>query len=1051
MPTLSELPQTLTTADSDLALIERAGESFGTTVGALREPMQPRLTLASGKLLGRVGVFPGGPEPVNIGTGLKIEGGTLQVDQATLPSSNISSQTVVATGTTRARSLATRFAERINALDIGALANGVANDGPFIQSAMNYATSLSREAEVWLPPGTYRIDASIALLRPRSKVLLRGAGRGRTVLLIDDSVNAINGDSISNAVAGTSSWHPLDDFHMRDLTIRGRADITKTLGAQILRLNGTNITIENCEFMHSRNMGMVVTGGDQVTVRNCRVFRTIADGIAVWDTSNVIIEGNEIIGANDDAISAHTSSTAIAPVRTGLIVANNTITESQGIAVLGAKTASITGNVMRRIMGTGIRVVAPDFPDPQGQSPSFAVRIADNILQDVFQRAEPNARTGVQFYIWLTGGPRNAGGGAAPPGEPAVGTGAVTSLYGTDTGTFYASDSNNPAVAAPAGHWIEITGNHLVRTLPAVSNVSAWGYGAEGLWVGENGDGSGFYNGAVAEARLNTQGILLGPALRNCRIADNTIQTTGPYGILFNANTYVPVTVRDLDYDGLTIEGNRIVDVTVAGIQGPAGGTHRVLLRHNEIDGDPRFASAGRGAGGTWTGAAALSGVLLGGCSGFVVTDNAFRNVATAVRQTGVVQNLVTGNTLHCDPVAVGFSTSNRGIGTVEPAGAWLHVVEGCDPADALFGRLRTAPATSASAQPASGTYVAGHFVANSAPSLSGGQTLLGWLRLTTGAGHVANTDWSAVHGGDGTGGGGGGGAEPKVTVFTSSGTWTRDPASVQVEVEVWGGGGAGGNGGVANSGTSVSGGGGGGGASKRRGLFRAADLAASVAVTVGAGGARGGSNGSPGGAGGMSAFGTLLRAHGGGGGAGGTTATGAGGGGGGGDNNAGTSATGSGGGGSGGVFGASGGGAGASGGSERVGGGGGGGCIAGGAGGAGGYAAEAGGGGGAGGGVSAGGTSQAGGATTLFNTSGTNAGGVAPGGAGTTPGSFAYGTPASMGGAGGAGATAVAGGAGGLGQSPGGGGGGGGAAVTGNAGGLGGTGGAGLVIVYEW
>ena len=83
MPTLSELPQTLTSIDSDLALIERDGTSYATTVAALREPMQPRVTLASGKLLGRVGVFPGGPEPVNVGTGLKIDSGTLMTGHST--------------------------------------------------------------------------------------------------------------------------------------------------------------------------------------------------------------------------------------------------------------------------------------------------------------------------------------------------------------------------------------------------------------------------------------------------------------------------------------------------------------------------------------------------------------------------------------------------------------------------------------------------------------------------------------------------------------------------------------------------------------------------------------------------------------------------------------------------------------------------------------------------------------------------------------------------------------------------------------------------------
>ncbi|MFN0184928.1 MAG: right-handed parallel beta-helix repeat-containing protein, partial [Aquabacterium sp.] len=808
MPTLSELPQTLTTIDTDLALIEREGESYATTVGALREPMQPRLTLASGKLLGRVGVFPGGPEPVNIGAGLKIQDGTLLVDQATLPSTNASNLNVIATGSPRSRSLALRAADRVNALDFNARGDGVTNDVITLQNAIDAAAAKPRGGEVFLPPGTYRLDVSVALLIPRSNVVLRGAGRGRTVLFIDDAINAIGGDGISNAITGTAGWLPLNDFHLRDLTIRGRADVAPSAGAQMLRMSGTNLSVHDCEFMHSRGMGMVILYSDQVSVRGCRVYRTVADGIGVWDSGNVVIAENVIVGANDDAISAHADSFGAAPLRSGVVIANNTISESQGIAALGCKSVVITGNVLRRIMGTGIRVLSPAVVDPQGQTPQFALRITNNIVADVFQRPEPNSRTAVQFYIWIEGGARNAGGGAAAPGEPAPGTGAVTSLYGAGSGTFYASNSTSPTVAAPAGYWNEISGNHLVRTLPAVSAMSDWGYGSQGLWVGDNGDGSGFYNGPVSEAQLNTMGILLNPSFRNCRIAGNTIQTSGPHAILFNTNTYSPVTTRDMDYDGLTIEGNRLVDFGTAAIQGPPNGAHRVLVRHNEIDGDPMFRAATRGTGGTWSSATGLVGLLLSGCSGFVVSDNAFRNVATAVRQVGVVRNIVTGNTLHGDPVAVGFSTSNRGVGTVEPGGAgWLHVVETSDPADALYGRIKSATVVSAASIPTTGTYVAGHFVAATAPVSANRQTILGWARLTTGSGHVAGTDWAAVHGSDGAAL-----SSPKVTVFTASGTWTKDPSAAQVEVEVWGGGGAGGNGAVAAAAIAPSGGGGGGG-----------------------------------------------------------------------------------------------------------------------------------------------------------------------------------------------------------------------------------------------
>ena len=110
MPTLSELPESLTSLDTDQVLIDRDGTTMVTTAAALREPMQKRLTLATGKLLGRVGVFPGGPEPVSLGEGLVLEDGTLSVVPATLQGSNASALTVAATGTTKLRSLAARAA-----------------------------------------------------------------------------------------------------------------------------------------------------------------------------------------------------------------------------------------------------------------------------------------------------------------------------------------------------------------------------------------------------------------------------------------------------------------------------------------------------------------------------------------------------------------------------------------------------------------------------------------------------------------------------------------------------------------------------------------------------------------------------------------------------------------------------------------------------------------------------------------------------------------------------------------------------------------------------
>ena len=93
------------------------------------------------------------------------------------------------------------------------------------------------------------------------------------------------------------------------------------------------------------------------------------------------------------------------------------------------------------------------------------------------------------------------------------------------------------------------------------------------------------------------------------------------------------------------------------------------------------------------------------------------------------------------------------------------------------------------------------------------------------------------------------------VEVFTSSGTWTKPSDGTMAYVELWGGGGGGGRAGNC---------GGGGGGAYRWGFIPLASLAATVSVTVGAGGVgRTGTNG-PGTNGGSSEFAALFAGGGG-------------------------------------------------------------------------------------------------------------------------------------------------------------------------------------------
>jgi len=268
------------------------------------------------------------------------------------------------------------------------------------------------------------------------------------------------------------------------------------------------------------------------------------------------------------------------------------------------------------------------------------------------------------------------------------------------------------------------------------------------------------------------------------------------------------------------------------------------------------------------------------------------------------------------------------------------------------------------------------------------------------------------------------------VQVYDANATWTKPSGATMIEIEVIGGGGSGAGAGASNGTAAIAGGTGGGSGAYARRIVKAADLPATVAVTVGAAvaGPAGGTAtvGTLGTNGNDSSFGTYVRANGGKGGGSGTTG-GAGGAYGTQVGNAGSNST----------AGAAGTGAAPNSTTPGIG--------------------LTGGGGGSGGGIAASMTTAfvggAGGRYPMaIQAAGSGAAGAidGAGGNGTSP---PITSSAAGGGGGGGGGSSITGngGAGGNGAAPGGGGGGGGAAASGFTGGQGGQGAAGRVVVISY
>ena len=88
MPTMRQLPEATQTNSNDLIVLDQSGTTRSVTVQTLTKSLQPTLVLPQNKLMGRVSVTPGQPEPVAIGTGLTMTAGVLTTDPATTPPLN---------------------------------------------------------------------------------------------------------------------------------------------------------------------------------------------------------------------------------------------------------------------------------------------------------------------------------------------------------------------------------------------------------------------------------------------------------------------------------------------------------------------------------------------------------------------------------------------------------------------------------------------------------------------------------------------------------------------------------------------------------------------------------------------------------------------------------------------------------------------------------------------------------------------------------------------------------------------------------------------------
>ena len=661
-----------------------------------------------------------GYRPVNVGAPVNGSDGATKAYVDAIAISSTPTFNVGAVGSV-ARTWDNKLKDWISIKDFGAVGDGITDDTAAIQAALNYANSIGGGV-VFIPPGRYRKgDAAGTSLIMYSNTTIKGVGDSSVIFFDDRDTVARSGNDF--LLASNVSNIGFEDFKVEGTVLTYlNATNQKQLftGTNIDGLRFVNVTIEKVRYM--------ATAFDNVRngyFAGNRLDYVIADGLRCTQSSNIVITGNTLRRVTDDCIAVH-SQDAVTTPNSGVVISSNVIEACQGIKVMGAKSVSITNNVIRRSLRNPIDVLLP-ATGSEGNSPVFAVDVSHNIISDAA------GDRGVNTLITI----RQALGRSKGVLTEFPGINSIPYQYNYNNNL----DSGTPVVIAANG--ISVCNNIIYRSLPDNVNYSAWGYGQmfDRVTPGLLSDP------LITSTYFSWHGIfVLGPAT-NLTIHNNNISGGGAgfTAILFGITGSTNVQ----DYATVSIQGNTIFDYPGVGVGcttlGSGTGAKQVVIQNNTFDLDPYLRHPNHNADNTWAGLSTFGIQTAGQTIGWIVGGNVFKNVA----QTGIVQGQVdeyARNIVYADFVGPGDNAGNKGVRALPAAVCNLIVPINGDPTSSSFGHILNIPLIRAAVIPSTGRYLEGHVVQSTNPTVQGSPgsqyTISGWRRLTTGTGHVANTDW---------------------------------------------------------------------------------------------------------------------------------------------------------------------------------------------------------------------------------------------------------------------------------------------------------------------
>lgn len=630
------------------------------------------------------------------------------------------------------RTTESKLQETVSVRDFAAIGDGTADDKDAFRAAVN-SLQLIGGGKLIIPKGVYRMgDGAGTQIVITSAIQFIGEP-GAVIFFDDDQTHAVDPNSTNRLFyLNNTSGVTFDGITFVSTALVSTAPATNA--KQLIGgVWNKNVRFTNCGFFNLRHMAIALGGTSGAIVKGCTFENIGRDACRFTHSHNVTIGDNVFKNVSDDVVALHSSDSnyPAIPAPSGHTVTGNVFESCQGIRSLGAKGITISGNTFRRCTSHIVHI-EQGWAGTEGNTPQFAINITGNTILDTL-RINASGSTPIAM-ISVMSAPRDFTGLSNKPGVNAPRL-AYNYLNNTDV-------AGSVNVAAES---INISNNVIARTLSNVSNYSEWGYGE---FFDHRNSGSFWSDPDITDATFGHHAIYIRGPADGVLISGNNIT-----GLSVDCNAIrfdVAGTANTIDINDVLIQGNVIRDcpgrAVMANYTGSAAAATSLVVQNNMFDLDPFFRHPDHASDNTWTSIANVRALYLTAGMGMVFTGNTCKHMGQA-NSVGSTAGVYEGNYLWSDGAVAGNNATNKGVRVVDPN--QINVIYNADPTSGSFGQVVTVPASAGSSAPATGRYVQGHVVKRTTPTIAGTAGAqyvnVGWVRITTGTGHTAGTDWSEM------------------------------------------------------------------------------------------------------------------------------------------------------------------------------------------------------------------------------------------------------------------------------------------------------------------